>query len=142
MNRQILKNATKVFIIFFKLIVLIIMFGCFAIDFIICAEASTFSLFLYGGLMMFCLTSFVCTMFIRIRKISYLLFIIGIALYSQSTMFLPEIRKLQDESFCIETGKVWDKKQQICRDDCLKWDDKLGCIKNYEPDYNRPPFKK
>lgn len=29
---------------------------------------------------------------------------------------------------CLDAGKVYDPEQKICRDDCLTWDDKLGCI--------------
>lgn len=35
-----------------------------------------------------------------------------------------------EKGYCLsEQHGVWDNKQKICRTDCLKWDDKLGCLK-------------
>lgn len=33
-----------------------------------------------------------------------------------------------DKAHCLDIGKIYDPVQKICRDDCLTWDDKKGCI--------------
>jgi hypothetical protein len=33
-----------------------------------------------------------------------------------------------DKAHCLDIGKIYDPVQKICRDDCLTWDDKQGCI--------------
>ena len=32
------------------------------------------------------------------------------------------------EAYCLDTGKIFDPVQKICRDDCLTWDKKYGCV--------------
>lgn len=33
-----------------------------------------------------------------------------------------------DQLFCLDMGKIYDSLQKTCRDDCLTWDKKSGCI--------------
>ena len=33
-----------------------------------------------------------------------------------------------DKMFCLDIGKIYDPVQKICRDDCLTWNDKIGCV--------------
>ena len=33
-----------------------------------------------------------------------------------------------DKAYCLDIGKIYDPIQKICRDDCLTWDDNIGCI--------------
>ena len=33
-----------------------------------------------------------------------------------------------DKAHCLDIGKIYDPMQKICRDDCLTWDDKIGCV--------------
>ena len=33
-----------------------------------------------------------------------------------------------DKAHCLDIGKIYDPIQKICRDDCLTWSDKIGCI--------------
>ena len=33
-----------------------------------------------------------------------------------------------DKAGCLDQGKIYDPIQDICRDDCLTWDDKIGCV--------------
>lgn len=35
---------------------------------------------------------------------------------------------LDDKAHCLDIGKIYDPVQRICRDDCLTWDDKIGCV--------------
>ena len=32
------------------------------------------------------------------------------------------------KAYCLDVGKIFDPIQKICRDDCLTWDEKYGCI--------------
>lgn len=29
---------------------------------------------------------------------------------------------------CLDLGKIYDPEQKICRNDCLTWDEKIGCV--------------
>ena len=29
---------------------------------------------------------------------------------------------------CLDLGQIYDPEQKICRDDCLTWDEKAGCV--------------
>ena len=33
-----------------------------------------------------------------------------------------------DKANCLDRKKIYDPIQKICRDDCLTWDDKIGCV--------------
>lgn len=33
-----------------------------------------------------------------------------------------------DQMFCLDIGKIYDPVQKICRDDCLTWNKKIGCV--------------
>ena len=33
-----------------------------------------------------------------------------------------------DKMLCLDMGKIYDPTQKICRDDCLTWDDEIGCV--------------
>ena len=33
-----------------------------------------------------------------------------------------------DQMFCLDIGKIYDPVQKICRDDCLTWNEKIGCV--------------
>ena len=33
-----------------------------------------------------------------------------------------------EKAHCLDIGKIYDPIQKICRDDCLTWDEKYGCI--------------
>lgn len=35
---------------------------------------------------------------------------------------------LDEKANCLDLGKIYDPIQKICRDDCLTWDEKAGCI--------------
>ena len=34
----------------------------------------------------------------------------------------------RSESICADNGYVWDEDRQECRDDCLTWNEKEGCV--------------
>ena len=33
-----------------------------------------------------------------------------------------------EKANCLDLGKIYDPEQKICRDDCLTWDEKIGCV--------------
>lgn len=33
-----------------------------------------------------------------------------------------------DTSWCLDHKMIYDPIQKICRDDCLTWDDEVGCV--------------
>lgn len=33
-----------------------------------------------------------------------------------------------EQAKCLDLGKIYDPEQKICRDDCLTWDEKIGCV--------------
>lgn len=41
---------------------------------------------------------------------------------------------MDKQGSCVSDGKVWDDSQKICRDDCLTWNEKDGCVPLVEDD--------
>lgn len=37
-----------------------------------------------------------------------------------------------NKAYCLDMGKIYDPIQKICRDDCLTWDNKTGCVPKTE----------
>ena len=33
-----------------------------------------------------------------------------------------------EKAHCLDLGQIYDSEQKICRDDCLTWDEKIGCV--------------
>ena len=33
-----------------------------------------------------------------------------------------------EKANCLDLGKIYDPEQKICRDDCLTWDETVGCV--------------
>ena len=33
-----------------------------------------------------------------------------------------------EKAHCLDLGQIYDPEQKICRDDCLTWDEKIGCV--------------
>ena len=33
-----------------------------------------------------------------------------------------------EKARCLDIGQIYDPEQKICRDDCLTWDEKIGCV--------------
>jgi hypothetical protein len=52
-----------------------------------------------------------------------ILALVGLAVTSIFLYYL-----FDDKAHCLDIGKIYDPVQKICRDDCLTWDDKLGCV--------------
>lgn len=59
--------------------------------------------------------------FLRFFLIS--LIIIGILIICLILFLISD-----DKVYCLDIGKIYDPVNKICRDDCLTWDDKIGCV--------------
>ena len=33
-----------------------------------------------------------------------------------------------EKARCLDIGQIYDPEQKICRNDCLTWDEKIGCV--------------
>lgn len=51
-----------------------------------------------------------------------------------------------EKANCLDLRKIYDPEQKICRDDCLTWDEKIGCVPITEENIRRKekglPFNK
>ena len=50
--------------------------------------------------------------------------------YDENVLLVGDfnINLFDDKMFCLDIGKIYDPVQKICRDDCLTWNDKIGCV--------------
>lgn len=53
--------------------------------------------------------------------------VVTLCLFGSLYLFIIDSDFL-DIDVCLDAGKVWDYEQKICRDDCLTWNDKIGCV--------------
>lgn len=65
----------------------------------------------------------------NIAKIAYIVLGTALVIFILMGKYVPEIKEQHDIDACMDSGKVYDPVQKICRDDCWKWDDELGCLK-------------
>ncbi len=125
MDKQTL-NIKKVI---FKTLILFLLVAFFMLDYVEIFPISENILHLYVSMMFVCLISFMLTFFKKLRKSAYFIFISGFAVYIYMYNNITEIIEKHRQVYCLETGKIYDPIQKICRDDCWTWDDKLGCLK-------------
>lgn len=90
---------------------------------------NTIFLFFYCLAVCVCSLSLILTVFIPIRRISYILFILSFILWLSIRNFVPEISDQLRKIDCIEVGKVWDEDKKNCRTDCITWNKEQGCVK-------------
>jgi len=45
--------------------------------------------------------------------------------------------ELDMEMVCLDAGQIYDPIQEKCRNDCLTWDEKTGCVPITEDNRNR-----
>ena len=121
------KNIIKQYI---KIGVLIILSVIFIEDYFICSRIPVNLLYLYLATMIFCLMAFLATFIKKFAKLAYVIFALFLSLYFGVNRYIPEIYIAHQSDFCLEQGKIYDFEQNICRDDCVTWDSKLGCIKD------------
>lgn len=70
---------------------------------------------------------------IVVEKGFYLIYVLGLILLGVSLFGFIMINIIDPHwlsiDSCLDDGKVWDYEQNICRDDCLTWQEEFGCIK-------------
>lgn len=118
-----------VFSILLKLFFIFLMLFGFAFEYAAINNAEGDILNIYYSVMTACLFFLVLTFFSKIRVIAYCAFVICIVVYGDMHDNLNEIVTERRRVDCLETGKIYDPVQKICRSDCWKWDDELGCLK-------------
>ena len=118
-----------VFSILLKLFFIFLMLLGFAFEYAAINNAEGDILNIYYSVMTACLFFFVLTFFSKIRVIAYCAFVICIVVYGYLHDNLNEIVTERRRVDCLETGKIYDPVQKICRSDCWNWDEELGCLK-------------
>lgn len=112
-----------------KLGVLLLMIGLFGIDWVVVQSISNSVLYVYGTIMIACIMFFFATLFPKLRKKAYILFLLCFFTYIAMYNFVPEIMIQHKIDRCIDRGLVWDGNEQKCRNDCWRWSKETGCEK-------------
>ena len=129
MNEQVLSNKDKIFIVVVKIIFCIVFYLYILYELTIIDGISEEIYNLYYLIMLACLISFALTVFQKFRKIAYIVFVVSLGVYCYMHDYNKEIVERHNLVNCLEVGKVYDPNKKVCRGDCGKWDDKLGCLK-------------
>ena len=129
MDKQELSNKDKMFVIIAKIVFGGMFCLCVLFELSVVDGISEATYKLYYLIMLACLVSFILTVFHKIRKIFYICFIISFCIFCYMHNYNDEIVEKHNLVDCLEVGKVYDHNQKICRTDCWKWDNKLGCLK-------------
>lgn len=129
MDKQALFDKKIIFSILIKLVFLALGYFYILFELSTVDEISKETYNLYRFIMLVCLISFALTVFYKIKNIAYIVCSIGCLAYIYMYNYNEEIVNQHNETNCLEVGKIYDPIQKICRDDCWKWDDKLGCLK-------------
>lgn len=61
-----------------------------------------------------------------------LLVVIGIVTFCVLVYLL-----FDEKASCLDLGRIYDPEQKICRDDCLTWDETVGCVPITEENIQR-----
>lgn len=128
-EKEIQVKEDAVFNILLKLFFIFLILLCFAFEYVAINNAEGDILNIYYSVMAACLFFFVLTFFSKIRVMAYCAFVVCIAVYGYMHDTLNEIVDERHRVSCLETGKIYDPVQKICRDDCWSWNDKSGCLK-------------
>ena len=129
MNKQALFDKEIIFSVLIKLVFLALGYFYILFELSTVDEISKETYSLYRLIMLVCLISFGLTVYHKIRKIAYIVCSISCLAFIYMYKYNAEIVNQHNETNCLEVGKIYDPIQKICRDDCWKWDDKLGCLK-------------
>ena len=129
MDKQDFGDKRKVITNLIKLIILGGLVLFFAVEYVIVTGISYSVFVFYCLIMLACLVSFILTVFHKIRKIFYICFIISFCIFCYMHNYNDEIVERHIIDMCLDRGLVYDPIQKICRTDCWKWDNKLGCLK-------------
>ena len=113
-----------------KLFVVFLMLMFFAFDYITVDGGTKANILnVYYVVMAASLFFFILTFFQRIKIAAYVFFVLCLTVYAYMYHNTEEIVERRQSVNCLEIGKIYDPIQKICRDDCWKWDDKSGCLK-------------
>lgn len=112
-----------------KAIIYFVLFSVLAISYVIVIGITPLLQYLYGAVITVCLGTFGASYSKKHRKISYSLFAGSLTIFILMSFYIPEIKERHIIDICLDGGMVYDPIKKICRDDCWRWDDKLGCLK-------------
>lgn len=63
-----------------------------------------------------------------LKRISSILAVIILGFVVLFVLYKTGLIEYDARETCIDDGKVWDGDLQKCRDDCLTWNEKNGCV--------------
>lgn len=112
-----------------KAMIYFILFSMLAVSYVIVTGVTPLLQYLYGTVIAVCLGAFGTSYLKKYRKISYTTVISSLTVFVLMNNYIPEIKEQHMIDRCLDSGMVYDPVQKICRDDCWKWDKKLGCLK-------------
>lgn len=128
------KNIFKIGKVIIKLLFLVSLILITSVDLLLTIGINQYLLIVYVFNIIVCLFSFVGTFYVKKQKVFYVIFFSSVFLYI-ALNFIPEVSDKILADKCLDSGNgVWDYKEHRCRTDCWKWDDKLGCLKEYPND--------
>lgn len=130
MKRKVQIEEEMFLNIIIKLFVIFLMLIFFTFDYITVNGGTKANVLnVYYAVMAASLFFFILTFFQKIKIVAYMLFMLCLTVYAYMYHNTEEIIERRRFVNCLEIGKVYDPVQKICRDDCWKWDDKSGCLK-------------
>lgn len=115
--------------IIIKLFLCAILFAFFTIDLVEINLENKKNFITYISVMFVSLLSLFLTIFPKLYKIALSIFVISFIAYIYMYNNVEEIVEQHNLVNCLNLGKVYDHTKKICRTDCWKWDNKLGCLK-------------
>ncbi len=116
--------------VFITMVVFLFLLLFMVMDFVIVFPMNKYLLVLYGAVMLVCLFSLLGTMFIKLRKVCYVVFVISFMLYLAMYHFSEAIADEHGADRCLDSGNgVWDYQEHRCRTDCWHWSWETGCEK-------------
>ncbi len=74
------------------------------------------------------LTGFLSSLVKVLKGITSILALIILGFVVLFILYKTGLIEYDAKEICIDDGKVWDGDLQKCRDDCLTWNEKDGCV--------------
>lgn len=97
-------------------------------DYYVVRDVDGLVLYVYIGAMFVCIGALFLTMIPKIRKVSYILFAVGVVFYLAMGGY-PAIKEAHEADRCLDSGGgVWDYVEHRCRRDCYHWSRETGCL--------------
>lgn len=121
----------KLLVVIKHLLKAIIFFGMMAvlgISWVITLGITPLWFYLYGTVVIIALGAFGLSYCQKYRKIAYIVWGMALVVFILMGKYVPEIKEQHDIDACMDSGKVYDPVQKICRDDCLTWSKETGCV--------------